>query len=263
MPPRRRAHSAQSETRNGERRFGGLAQDAVRPGSCPSGRTTRLRRTHSALGLALEKGTPSGGWQRTQLGQGVIPGKLLRGRNGEERSPATGYAVRYRPDGNCVATVSVRSAVVADGPERVKPAVPLPVSGNCAAAVWGSGRSLLYARPQGEDREAFQPLRRRVSPKGRGIRDAVLFLSATSLSYEDAPLGWGSTPGTGFPDEARPCAPVGFGFGWGAARGTRRRLSLGEDRARSNAPSPSPDGRSDQLQPSNGCPAEGAVNSDC
>ena len=120
--------------------------------------------------LALERGTPCGGWQRTQLGQGVIPGKLLRGRNGEERSPATGYVVTDRPGGNCAATVSVRSAVVADGPERVKPAVPLPVSGNCAAAVWGSGRSLLSARPQGEDREAFQPLRRGVSPKGRGCR---------------------------------------------------------------------------------------------
>ena len=133
------------------------------------------------LGLALEKGTPCGGWQRTQLGQGVIPGKLLRGRNGGERSPATGYAVRYRPDGNCVATVSVRSAVVADGPERVKPAMPLPVSGNCAAAVWGSGRSLLSARPQGEDREAFQPLRK-LDSRERGIRDAVLFLAATSLT---------------------------------------------------------------------------------
>ena len=93
-----------------------------------------------------------------------------------ERSAATGYVISHQPGGNCVAMVSVRPAVVADGPERVKPAVPLPVSGNCAAAVWGSGRSLLSARPQGEDREASQPLRRRVSPKGKGIRDAVLFL---------------------------------------------------------------------------------------
>ena len=88
-----------------------------------------------------------------------------------ERSPATGYVVTGQPGGNCVAMVSVRSAVIADGPERVKPAVPLPVSGNCTAAVWGSGRNWLSARPPGEDREAYHPLRRRVSPKGKEIRE--------------------------------------------------------------------------------------------
>ncbi len=130
---RRKTHYAHGETGNGERRSWGLAKDAVRPGRYP----------WETAGRREWRGTQSGPW-------------LL---------------CEPPPDGNCVATVSVRPAVVADGPERVKPAVPLPVSGNCAAAVWGSGRSLLSARPQGEDREAYQPLRRRVSPKGKGIRE--------------------------------------------------------------------------------------------
>ena len=52
-----------------------------------------------------------------------------------ERNPAAGYVVTDRPVGNCAATVSVRSAVVADGPERVKPAVPLLVFNSYAAVV--------------------------------------------------------------------------------------------------------------------------------
>ena len=36
---------------------------------------------------------------------------------------------------------------------------------------------------------------------GKGIRGAVLFLSTTSLSYEDAPLGWYSAPGIGHPEK--------------------------------------------------------------
>ena len=59
--------------------------------------------------------------------------------------------------------------------------MPLLLFNSRAAAVWGSGRSLLSARPQGEDREAFQPLRK-LDSRERGIRDAVLFLSATSLT---------------------------------------------------------------------------------
>ena len=55
----------------------------------------------------------------------------------------------------------------------------MPLS-SCAAVVWGSGLSLSSAQPQGEDREAFQPLRKGVNPIGRGIRDAVLFLADTS-----------------------------------------------------------------------------------
>ena len=190
-------------------------KDAVRPGRYPWETARR------------------GEWRRTQSGPWLL--------------------CEPPPEGNCVAMVSVRSAIVADGPERVKPAAPLPVSGNCAAAVWGSGRSLLSARPHSEDREAFQPLRRRVSPKGKGIMgNAVLFLFATSLrqsvgretalgldTWWNAPcapvgryaapgigipgeahralrLGRYSTPGTGMPCEARPCAPVGWGCRAGA-----------------------------------------------
>ena len=128
-------------------------------------------------------------------------------------------------------------------------------------------RSLVGKRPElairstaeVRDREAFRPLRQS-DLMGRGIRDAVLFLYATSLSYEDAPVGWYSVPGIGMPGETRPCASMGFGSGWGVARETRERLSMGEDRARSNAPSPTPDGRSDQPQSPDGCPATGGIS---
>ena len=74
------------------------------------------RRTHSALGLALGMERRFGDWRKAQCAQGVMPGMLLdwgiREGNGEERSPACGYAVRRRTNGNCVATVSIRSAVV-------------------------------------------------------------------------------------------------------------------------------------------------------
>ena len=149
-------------------------------------------------------------------------------RRGEWRGTQSGpwLLCKPPPDGNCVATVSVRPAVVADGPERVKPAVPLPVSGNCAAAVWGSGRSLLSARPQGVktakrfSRSAGESVRRVresgmpscfckpppcVSPWSR---DTALGLD-TWWNAPCAPVGRYSTPGMGFPDETRPCAPVG------------------------------------------------------
>ena len=63
-------------------------------------------------------------------------GKLLRWGigegNGEERSPAGGYAVSQRTDGNCAATMSVRPGI-AVRPEHVKAAVPLSVSSSYAA----------------------------------------------------------------------------------------------------------------------------------
>ena len=87
---------------------------------------------------------------------------------------------------------------------------------------------------------------------------AVLFLSATSLTtmmrFGLVLRAWDRVPG-----EARPCAPWGLGSGWGAASRTHERLSLGENEARSNAPSPSPNDRSDQLQPPDGCPAAGGI----
>ncbi len=96
-------------------------------------------RTHYALGLALGMERRIGGWGKAQFAQGVIPGEPLRGGigegNGEERSPASGYVVGRRIDGNCAATMSVRSGV-AVRPEHVKPAMPLPVSRSYAAVMW-------------------------------------------------------------------------------------------------------------------------------
>ena len=65
------------------------------------------RRTHYALGRALGKERRvGGGWSKTQFGQGVIPGELLRGGIGEgsekERSPASGYVVSYRATGTAL-----------------------------------------------------------------------------------------------------------------------------------------------------------------
>ena len=164
-----------SETRNGERRFGGCRKTQFGKGlvrqaaqSAGAGRTTpRVWRWKWKRRLGLMKDAVRPGWYPWETA----------GR-GEWRGTQSGPWLLSEPppDGNCVATVSVRPAVVADGPERVKPAVPQPVSGNCAAAVWGSGRSLLSARPQGEDREASQPLRRRVSPRVKVAGNAVLFL---------------------------------------------------------------------------------------
>ena len=80
-----------------------------------------------------------GGWSKTQFAQGVIPGELLRGGlgegNGEERSPASGYVVSHRTNGDCAATMSVRPGV-AVRPEHVKFADRLLVVGSYAAVVW-------------------------------------------------------------------------------------------------------------------------------
>ena len=90
------------------------AQDAVRPGSTSRGREI---------------------WELLRGGMGE--------ENGGERSPANGYAVSQRTDGNCAATASVRSAV-AVRPEQGEAAAPLPVSSSYAAVV---GK-----RPEGENR---------------------------------------------------------------------------------------------------------------
>ena len=118
VPPGSRTHSAQGETRNGERRLDDVARTSGRPGAgrtpprvrhatenaglgCwrktqfgqglgPQATQRARRRTHSALGLAPLLKSRLGGWQKTQLGQGVIPGRLLRGKNGGERSPSRG-----------------------------------------------------------------------------------------------------------------------------------------------------------------------------
>ena len=96
----------------------------------------------------------------------------------------------------------------------------------------------------------------------RASGKAVLFLSSTSLSYEDAPWGWYSAPGIGMPCEAPPCASMGWGSGWGAESGSRQRLSLGENEAGSNAPSRWPAGEAINPNSPDGCPATEAVCSD-
>ena len=54
----------------------------------------------------------------------------------EERSPAGGYFIGHRHDGDCVAKSIVRVAAVADGlPERVEATGPLLMFNSCAAAV--------------------------------------------------------------------------------------------------------------------------------
>ena len=118
------------------------------PGGCNEGRVGEerswgcgfnpRRRTHSALGVALSMERRFGGWRKAQSAQGVIPRKLLRGGlgegNGEERSPASGYVVSRRIDGNCASTMSVRSADSVQ-PEQGEAAEPLPVSNSYAAVV--------------------------------------------------------------------------------------------------------------------------------
>ena len=89
-------------------------------------------------GTGTGHGKPVGGWSKAQFAQGAIPGKLLSGGlgegNGEERSAARGYVISHRTDGDCAATVSVRSAV-AVRPEQWEAAAPLPVSSSYAAGV--------------------------------------------------------------------------------------------------------------------------------
>ena len=99
------------------------------------------------------------------------------------------------------------------------------------------------------------------SEKGRGIRNAVLFLYATSLSYEDAPLGWDTVPWVGCRlkrDRALRWVVVPAG----AMRRTTTTPAMLRTKARSNAPSPPPNDRSDQLQSPDGCPAAGGISSE-
>ena len=117
----------------------GLVKDANRPGSDPAGQTTppapdALRpgsdtaTENAGLGAGEKRNSPRVLFrgerkprklprremrEGTQSAQGVMPGKLLRGGNGGERSTTNGRVVSYRPDGNCVATVSVRSDAAA------------------------------------------------------------------------------------------------------------------------------------------------------
>ena len=101
------------------------------------------RRTHYALGLALGMERRCGDWSKTQFAQSVFSGQAailgngswgIREGNGEERSPASGYVVSRRIDGNCASTMRVRSGV-AGRPVHVETAVPLSVFNSYAAVV--------------------------------------------------------------------------------------------------------------------------------
>lgn len=93
---------------------------------------------------------------------------------------------------------------------------------------------------------------------GKGIRETLLFLYATSFPMM-VRRGLDAALWAGFlvKNAAR---FNGSGSGRGAARETRRRLSLGENGARSDAQFPSSNGRSDQLRPTDGCPATGGIS---
>ena len=84
---------------------------------------------------------------------------------------------------------------------------------------------------------------------GKGIRDAVVFLSATSLT-----MMMMSAVGL-------ECHALGRDSGWGTASDACRRLSLGEDEAGSSAPFPWSGVRSDQPKPPGQCPAAGGATS--
>ncbi len=118
------------------------------PGDCNEGRVGGGRSQECGLAPGAGRTTPwvghwawnagLGSWGNAQFAQGVIPGEPLRGGlgqgNGEERSPASGYAVGRRIDGNCAATMRVRSGV-AVRPEHVKFADRLLVVGSYAAVM--------------------------------------------------------------------------------------------------------------------------------
>ncbi len=95
---------------------------------------------------------------------------------------------------------------------------------------------------------------------GVGIRDAVLFLAATSVAI--VMRRWlGIPPWVGFLVK-RTARLVGMVSGWGAASRTRRRLSLGGNEAPLNAPSPPPgEGGISSVAPV-GCPTTGGISSE-
>ncbi len=155
------------------------------------GQTTALCRTHFAHGRESQRKAPVGGWQKTQLGQGVIPGKLSGEGKVEERISGP-WPRRCRPARGKLRCKGKRPVC-----RRRRLTGACKTSGAAANAVQQPCRSRVGKQRGGvhaptavvRDREAFRSLRR-LAPMGKGIRDAVLFLYATSLSYEDAPLGW-------------------------------------------------------------------------
>ena len=171
VPPRRRTHSTQGDYQRAEsiprRRThsahglrhatenAGLRVGERRSSATVLSRRPRKEPTPDALRPGAAAGNGNAGWGLMK--DAVRPGccsaaRRTRGTAGREvrsrTQPGPWLLCEPPPEGNCVAMVSVRSAVVADGPERVQPAVPLPVSANCAAAVWGSSGALSTLQPQ-------------------------------------------------------------------------------------------------------------------
>ncbi len=138
--------------RNGERQLKGWRKaQFAQSGGWALNPPSSARRTTPRAGLSNGE-SRLGSWGKTQLGQDVVQQereswKLLLGGNGgtgEERSAASGYLEAHRPDGNRVATSSVRAAVIDSEPERVEPAAALTLFSSCAAGV-GKRRSLMLA----------------------------------------------------------------------------------------------------------------------
>ena len=164
----------------------GVVKDAVRPGSCPSGRTTR--QTPDALRPRSGAGNGNAVWGLMK--DAVRPGcnsaeGRTRGTAVREVKSGTqcGHRLRYQPPARRKLRCNGKRPVS----RRCRRTGACETCGAAANAVQQLRRSSvgkrpepLYARPQGEDREAYQPLRQGDS-MGEGIRDAVLFLSATSL----------------------------------------------------------------------------------
>ena len=95
------------------------------------------RRTHYALRLALGMERRLGVGERRNSPRVSFLGNCYVGDRREERNVTqSGQWLRRKPpgNGNCAATVSVRSAVAAR-PEQGEAAVPLPVSSSYAAVV--------------------------------------------------------------------------------------------------------------------------------
>ena len=113
LRPGQSGATGNSEGRVGERRSS--SRDVVQ-----RIKTAVRRRTQCAQGKAAQWKSRMKGWRKTQFGQGVSPGNRYVREKDEERSPATGQAVRGQPGGNRVAMVSVRP-VVADEQSMGKP----------------------------------------------------------------------------------------------------------------------------------------------
>ena len=105
-----------------------------------------------------------------------MPGEL-RDRGKGWTQPFRARINSDRPGGKCAAKVSVRSAI-AGRPERESPTAPPLVFSSCAAVVLKRQEPMDYSNHSvGKRSELPAP---QVRSWGRGVRDAVLGLAATS-----------------------------------------------------------------------------------